>query len=90
MSEQGFSIPECLGSMVEIGVALDANSEAVPSEASSAGRRVYHTCHEVVAAATIKVAVAAEVWVDVSSDASKAEPKPQAAKRRAAATIAVE
>ena len=69
--------------MVEICVARVASRKAVSSEASGAGQRVYHTCHEVVAAIIIKVAIAAEVLIDVFSDASKAELRLQAAERRA-------
>ena len=88
MSEQESGIPECLGSMVEIDVALVASGRAVPGEASGVGRRVCHTCHEVVAATTTTTTTT-EALVGVSSDASKAGPKLQAAERRAA-TIAVE
>lgn len=52
MSEQESGIPECLGNKVEIDVALVASGRAVPGEASGVGRRVCHTCHEVVAATT--------------------------------------
>ena len=90
MSVWGSGIPECLGSIVEILVARVASRKAVSSEASGAGQRVYHTCHEVVATTIIKVAVAAEVWIDASFDASKAELKPQVAEHKATTIVAEE